>query len=287
MGRIAYVNGKYLSQREAAVNIEDRGFQFADGVYEVVHLYRGRLIDEIRHLDRLDRSLRELRLPAPMSRGALRRVLLEVAYRNRLRSGLLYIQLTRGAAPREHAFPTVSVPPSLIVTIRRLPPYPDDAASWTAGAITYPDQRWTRCDIKTVALIPNVLARQAAREQGALEAILVDANGMVTEGAATTVWIVDSDGVLCTRHLDQAILPGCTRDALIALLAEAKIHFTEKSFSRQELRGAREVFLTAATTFVRPIVRIDGRPVADGGVGPVTRHLFDLFARHVQGVRND
>lgn len=286
MSRIAYVNGKYLSQRTAAVNVEDRGFQFADGVYEVVHLHDGRLIDEIRHLDRLERSLRELRLPAPMSRAALRCVLLEVAHRSRLRSGLLYIQITRGAAPREHAFPAVFVPPSLIVTIRRLPPYPDDAASWTAGAITYPDQRWARCDIKTIALIPNVLARQAAREQGALEAILVDANGMITEGAATTVWIVDGAGVLRTRHLDHAILPGCTRDALIALLAEAAIPFSEKSFSRQELCEAREVFLTAATTFVRPIVRIDGRPVADGSVGPLTRRLFDLFARHVRGIGN-
>ena len=283
MSRIAYVNGRYLPQREAAVNIEDRGYQFADGVYEVVHLYDGRLIDEDRHLGRLERSLRELRLRQPMSRAALRHVLLELARRNRLHDGLLYTQITRGVARRDHAFPTSQVPPSVVATIRRIPPYPADVEAWTAAAITWPDERWARCDIKTVALTPNVLARQAAREQGALEAILVDRNGMVTEGAATSFWLVDQAGVLRTRHLDHGVLPGCTRDALMALMAENAIEFAERAFSRDELADAREAFITAATTFVRPIVRIDGRPVGDGAVGPVTRLLFDLFARHVKG----
>ena len=283
MSRIAYVNGRYLPQREAAVNIEDRGYQFADGVYEVVHLYDGRLIDEDRHLGRLERSLRELRLRPPMSRAALRHVLLELARRNRLHDGLLYMQITRGVARRDHAFPTSQVPPSVVATIRRIPPYPADVEAWTAAAITWPDERWARCDIKTVALTPNVLARQAAREQGALEAILVDRNGMVTEGAATSFWLVDQAGVLRTRHLDHGVLPGCTRDALMALMAENAIEFAERAFSRDELADAREAFITAATTFVRPIVRIDGRPVGDGAVGPVTRLLFDLFARHVKG----
>lgn len=283
MSRIAYVNGRYLPQREAAVNIEDRGYQFADGVYEVVHLHDGRLIDEDRHLGRLERSLRELRLPQPMSRVALRHVLLELARRNRLHDGLLYMQITRGVARRDHAFPANHVPPSVVATIRRIPPYPANVEAWTAAAITHPDERWARCDIKTVALTPNVLARQAAREQGALEAILIDRNGMVTEGAATSFWLVDRHGVLRTRHLDHGILPGCTRDALIALMAENGIEFAERAFSRDELANAREAFITAATTFVRPIVRIDGRPVGDGAVGPVTRLLFDLFARHVKG----
>jgi len=283
MSRIAYVNGRYLPQREAAVNIEDRGYQFADGVYEVVHLYDGRLIDEDRHLGRLERSLRELRLRPPMSRAALRHVLLELARRNRLHDGLLYMQITRGVARRDHAFPASQVPPSVVATIRRIPPYPADVEAWTAAAITWPDERWARCDIKTVALTPNVLARQAAREQGALEAILIDRNGMVTEGAATSFWLVDRAGVLRTRHLDHGVLPGCTRDALIALMAENGIEFAERAFSRDELADSREAFITAATTFVRPIVRIDGRPVGDGAVGPVTRLLFDLFARHVKG----
>ena len=283
MSRIAYVNGFYVPQRQAAVNIEDRGYQFADGIYEVVHLYDGRFVDADRHLDRLDRSLRELRLPAPMGRAALLRVLAEVARRNRVREGLLYMQITRGVARRDHAFPNPAVPPALVVTARRIPPYPTDPAAWTGRAITYPDQRWARCDIKTVALTPNVLARQAAREAGATEAILVDAAGRVTEGAATNFWIVDTAGVLRTRALDNAILPGCTRGALIALLAEAGIALDERGFDVTEMRAAREAFLTSATSFVKPIIAIDGAPVGDGTVGKVARRLFDLFARHVKG----
>ena len=287
MSRIAYVNGRYLPQREASVNIEDRGYQFADGVYEVVHLHDGRFIDEQRHLDRLDRSLRELRLSAPMSRAALRHVLAEVARRNRVREGLLYMQVTRGVARRDHAFPTKPIPPSVVVTIRRIPPYPTDVAAWTASAITFPDQRWARCDIKSTGLLPNVLARQAAREQGALEAILVDSEGNVTEGAATSFWIVDRNGVLRTRGLDHAILPGCTRDALLALLQDASVTFEESQFRVDEMQSAREAFLTSATSFVKPIVLIDGRPVGNGEVGPVTRRLFDVFALHVQGGRRN
>jgi D-alanine transaminase len=283
MSRIAYVNGRYLPQRHAAVNIEDRGYQFADGIYEVVHLYDGRFVDADRHLDRLDRSLRELRLTPPMGRAALLCVLGEVARRNRVREGLLYMQVTRGVARRDHAFPDPAVPPALVVTIRRIPPYPSDPGAWTGSAITQPDQRWDRCDIKTVALTPNVLARQAARAAGATEAILVDADGMVTEGAATSFWIVDARGALRTRPLDHAILPGCTRAALIALLAAAGIALDERPFSVADLRAAREAFLTSATSFVKPMVRIDGAPVGDGTVGPVTRRLFELFARHVKG----
>jgi D-alanine transaminase len=283
MSRIAYVNGRYLPQREASVNIEDRGYQFADGIYEVVHLYDGRLIDEDLHLNRLQRSLREIRLPDPMSRAALRHVLHEVARRNRVREGLLYMQVTRGVARRDHPFPSQPVSPSVVVTIRRIPPYPTDVDKWTASAITYPDQRWARCDIKTVALLPNVLARQAAKENGAIEAILVDGNGMVTEGAATSFWIVDRNGVLRTRHLDRAILPGCTRGALLTLIGEEKVEFSETRFSEHDVREAREAFITSATSFVKPIVRIDGKPVGTGEVGPVTRRLFDAFARHVKG----
>jgi D-alanine transaminase len=283
MSRIAYVNGQYLPQRDAAVNVEDRGYQFADGVYEVVHLYDGRFIDEERHLDRLDRSLRELRLPAPMGRAALRAVLREVARRNRVREGILYMQVTRGVIRRDHAFPVKPIPPSLVVTIRRVAPYPADVTKWTAAAITRPDERWARCDIKSTALLPNVLAKQAAREAGAQEAILVDAEGMVTEGASTSVWIVDRHGVLRTRPLDHAILPGCTRAALAAELTEAGIAFEESRFSADDLRDAQEVFLTSASSFVKPIVKLNGAPVGDGSVGPVTRQLFALFARHVQG----
>ncbi len=283
MSRIAYVNGRYLRQRDAVVNIEDRGYQFADGIYEVVHLHAGRCIDAGRHLDRLDRSLRELRLTPPMGRAALRQVLDEVVRRNRLREGLLYMQITRGVARRDHAFPNPPIPPALVVTARRIPPYPTDPIAWAGAAITWRDERWARCDIKTVALTPNVLARQAAREAGATEAILYDADGAVTEGAATSLWIVDATGALRTRPLDHAILPGCTRAALIALLAAAGITLDERPFNLEDLGTAREAFLTSATSFVKPMLRIDGARVGDGTVGPVTRLLFDLFARHVQG----
>ena len=287
MSRVAYVNGRYVPQRHACVNIEDRGYQFADGVYEVVHLYDGRFIDADLHLSRLERSLKELRLTPPMSRTALIHVLYEVARRNRVREGLLYMQVTRGVAHRDHPFPKGAVQPSLVVTIKHIPPYPTNVDAWTASAITYPDERWARCDIKTTSLTPNVLARQAAREQGALEAILVDAGGMVTEGAATSFWIVDAEGRLCTHALDRHILPGCTRAALRVLLDEERIEAVERQFSAAELVNVREAFITSATSFVRPITKIDGRPVADGAVGPITRRLFDLFAHHVKGaVRN-
>ncbi|MDO9708646.1 D-amino-acid transaminase [Paracraurococcus lichenis] len=284
MSRIAYVNGRYLDQRLAEVNIEDRGYQFGDGIYEVVHLHHGRFVDADRHLDRLERSLGEIRLPMPMTRAALRHVLAEVARRNRVTEGLLYMQVTRGVARRDHAFPAKPVPPALVVTVKRIAPYPQSVERWAAACITHPDLRWARRDIKSVNLLPNVLARQAAREAGAIEAILYEeATGMVTEGAATSFWIVDEQGVIRTRHLDQVILPGCTRGALIAELQAAGIRFEERAFSLEEMRRAREAFLTSATSFVKPITRIDGAPVGDGQVGPVVRRLFDLFARHVKG----
>ncbi len=286
MSRIAYVNGRYLPQRDASVNVEDRGYQFGDGVYEVVHLHRGRFIDSERHLARLERSLGEIRVAMPMSRAALLHVLAEVARRNRVRDGLLYMQVTRGVARRDHAFPAGAVPPAIVVTVRRIPPYPANADRWTASAITHPDQRWARCDIKSTNLLPNVLARQAARERGAVEAILIDAGGMVTEGAATSFWIVDAEGRLRTRHLDHNILPGCTRGALLAAMQDAGVTFEERAFSEAEMRAAQEAFITSATSFVKPIIEIDAQPVGDGRVGPLTHRLFALFARHVNGAAN-
>jgi D-alanine transaminase len=283
MSRIAYVNGRYLPQPEASVNVEDRGYQFADGIYEVVHVYDGRLIDADLHLARLDRSLKEIGLKPPMSRAALLQVMHEVARRNRVREGLLYMQVTRGVARRDHAFPGPGVKQSIVVTVRRLPPFPAAVEGWTGTAITHPDLRWARCDIKSVGLLPNVLARQKAREQGATEAILVAADGTVREGASTTVWIVDAEGRLRTRQLDHAILPGCTRGALIGLLEQEDILFAEGPYDVETLRGAREAFLTSATSFVKPILAIDGKPVGDGQVGPVVRRLFELFSRHVKG----
>ena len=287
MSRVAYVNGRYVPQRVAAVNIEDRGYQFGDGVYEVVHVHGGCLIDADLHLARLERSLGEIGIPVPLGRRALRQVFAEMMRRNRVSEGLIYMQVTRGVARREHAFPKPLPKPAVVVTIRRLPPFPRDVEAWTAAAITRPDERWQRCDIKSVNLLANVLAKEAAHAAGAAEAIFVDAAGMVTEGASSSVWMVDREGCLCTRKLDHAVLPGCTRAALIGLMEEAGIAWRESGFAKAELAAAREIFITSASSFVKPVVRLDGRSVGEGRVGPVTRRLFALFAHHVQGaVRN-
>ena len=227
MSRIAYVNGRYVPQSEASVNVEDRGYQFADGVYEVLYLTGGRFLDEDLHMRRLERSLREISITPPMGRAAMLHVIREVTRRNRLRDGLAYMQVTRGVARREHAFPTRPIPAAMVVTCRRTPPYPKDAEAWAGTAISAPDQRWERCDIKSTGLLPNVLAKQAARQAGAYEAILIDRDGMVTEGASTTVWVVDSAGVLRTRVLSHAILPGCTRASLLDQMAGAGLQGEE------------------------------------------------------------
>lgn len=284
MSRIAYVNGRYVPQNEASVNIEDRGYQFGDGIYEVVHLYDGRFIDEDRHLDRLERSLRLIQLPMPVTRNALSHILQEVARKNRVREGLLYMQVTRGVAHRDHPFPAGPVSPALVVTVKRIKPYPTSIKGWGGDAITLPDLRWAHRDIKSINLLPNVLARQAAKEKGCIEAILYEeATGIVTEGAATSFWIVDEKGAIRTRALSHAILPGCTRGALMAELKEAGIAYDEREFTIDEMKRAKEAFITSATSFVKPILKIDGAPVGDGQPGPVTTQLFDIFARHVKG----
>jgi len=287
MSRIAYVNGRYLPHREACVHVEDRGYQFADGVYEVIAVAGGRLLDAELHLARLERSLGEIRINLPCTRAALGVVLGEMVRRNRVSDGLIYLQITRGVARRDHRLPPATLRPSLVVTARQGAGFPPDPDTWAVAAITWPDQRWARCDIKTIGLLPNVLAREAARAAGAYEAVLVDEAGAVTEGAAANVWIVDAAGILRTRPLDHAILPGCTRAALRGLLAQAGIGLEERGFSLAELRAAREIFLTSATSFVRPVTRLDGAPVGDGAAGAITRRLFALFARHVRGQRDN
>lgn len=289
MSRIAYVNGRYLPLAAAAIRIEDRGFLFGDGIYEVVYLHRGRFVDEEKHLSRLARSLGEVRIGLPVSPAALGHIMREVVARNRITAaGLLYIQITRGAAKREHVFPKAGTRPTLVVTARALPAFPRDADAWATSIITGPDLRWARRDIKSVNLLPNVLAKQAAKEAGAFEMALLDEAGMVTECASSNLWIVDEAGVLRTRALGHEILPGCTRAALAELLEDEGVSLAETAFSRDELARAREAFITSATSFVRPITAVDQQPVADGTVGPITRRLFAAFARHVSGgLRNE
>ncbi|MDE1905735.1 MAG: D-amino-acid transaminase [Rhodospirillales bacterium] len=277
MARIAYVNGRYVKLAEAAVNIEDRGYQFGDGIYEVFYAYRGRLIDEALHFARLERSRGEIGLTAPMGKAALRVVIHELMRRNRVETGLIYLQLTRGVARRDHAFPMPKPRSALTLTVRPKPEPPEELSGWSAAAITLADERWGRCDIKSINLLPNVLAREAAKQAGALEAVLFDAQGMVTEGATSSVWMVGADNVLRTRALDQHVLPGCTRAALLADVAAEGLEFQEQAFSLEELRAAREIFITSATSFVKPITRLDGMPVGNAAPGLIASRLYARY----------
>lgn len=285
MGRIAYVNGRFVPHAEAAVHIEDRGYQLADAVYEVWALFGGRMVDAEGHFARLERSLGELRIPMPMSRRALTIVLRETIRQNRVRDGLVYLQVSRGVAPRDHAFPAVETAPAVVITCKAVNRAAADAkAAKGASVITTPENRWGRCDIKTVGLLPNVLAKQAARERGAIEAWFVDDLGLVTEGASSNAWIVDAEGVLRTRDTNANILRGITRRTLMDVVAEAGFKVEERPFSPEEARGAREAFITGAGSLVTPITMIDGKPVGDGAVGPVAMKLRSLYIERAKAL---
>lgn len=281
MSRVAYVNGRYVPHRAAMVHVEDRGYQFADGVYEVVTVRGGRLIDEEPHLDRLDRSLGELRIASPMTRGPLKVVLREVLRRNGVTDGIVYLQVTRGVARRDHPFPA-RAEPALVVTAARKRPPARAAIEQGVAARSVPDIRWKRCDIKSVSLLPNVLAKQQAREAGAYEAWLVDDEGRVTEGASTNAWIVTRDGELVTRPTGDDILAGITR-ASVAKLAQARgMRFVERPFTLDEAKAAREAFITSATSFVLPIVKIDDAVIGNGRAGSIALALADLYDEYAE-----
>jgi D-alanine transaminase len=274
MSRIAYVNGRYLPHAAAGVHIEDRGYQFGDGVYEVCEIFHGRIVDETRHLDRLDRSLRELRIGWPVARAALSHVLREVVRRNRVQDGIVYVQVTRGVARRDHYFPTAPTDPSLVVTARSTDrASAESLAQAGISVISVPDIRWGRVDIKSIGLLPNVLAKQQAREAGARDAWLVDAAGFVTEGGSSNAWIVTHDGRLVTRQTDEHILAGVTRHAVLDLAKGRNLMLEQRPFTIAEAQGAAEAFLTSAGNIVMPVVRIDGKAVGDGAPGPVALAL--------------
>jgi D-alanine transaminase len=283
MSRIAYVNGRYLPHRHAMVHVEDRGYQFSDGVYEVCEVRGGRLVDERRHLARLQRSLAELRIRAPMAPAALGMVMRETIRRNRIGDGIVYLQITRGVARRDHAFPASATAPALVVTARNIAAAGNEkAAAEGIAVITVPDNRWDRVDIKTIALLPNVLAKQAAREQGAKEAWFVDPDGFVTEGSSTNAWIVTAAGRVVTRPAEHGILRGITRTVVIEAIQAQGLEFEERPFTCAEAYAAREAFMTAASQTVMPVVRIDGRPVGDGAPGPLAKALRRGFHDHAE-----
>jgi D-alanine transaminase len=286
MPRYAYVNGRYLPHARAAVHIEDRGYQFADGVYEVVPVYKGILVDEGPHLDRLERSLHELRIDMPASRAALKLISRELMRRNDLSHGFLYMQVTRGVAPRDHKFPAKATP-ALVMTTRQTKPHSEAMVSQGLKVITVPDIRWQRCDIKSTSLLPNVLAKQQASEAGAYEAWQVDGEGYVTEGSSTNAWIVTAEGKVVTRDVSHAILNGITRISLLKLIREEGYDLEERAFTLEEAKAAREAFLTSSTSFLLPIVAIDDTPVGNGHPGILCGKLRARYLEYMASLGAD
>jgi D-alanine transaminase len=272
--RFVYVNGAYKRYAEAAVHAEDRGFQFADAIYEVIEVLDGGLVDATRHLARLERSLRELSIPPPMSKAALLQVIDQVIRRNRVRDGIVYLQVTRGAGPRDFALPAPESPPTLVVLARaQRRGWSAELAETGIAVKTTPDNRWARCDIKTVMLLPAVLAKDEARRAGAREAWFIDAAGNVTEGASSNAWIVTADGALVTHPLDNHILPGVTRATVMNVAKAEGMKIEERTFSKDEALKAREAFVTSATNIVMPVVKLDGAAIGDGRPGPLAQRL--------------
>jgi D-alanine transaminase len=278
MSRIAYVNGRYLPHAVAAVHVEDRGFQFADAVYEVCEVRDGKIVDPTLHFERLERSLRELRIAVPMSRAATLVVMRRIARLNRVRDGSIYLQVSRGQARRDHVFPSPEVPPTVVMTAKSVARAKGEAlAEQGIKVITVPDNRWERVDIKSVSLLPNCMAKQAAKEAGAREAWFVDAGGFVTEGGSTNAWIVTADGVLVTRPAEHGILRGITRTITLKVAARLGLRVEERAFSVEEAKRAREAFVTAATTLVMPVVAIDETTIGNGAPGSTALALRRAF----------
>jgi D-alanine transaminase len=281
MSRIAYVNGQYVPHLSAAVHIEDRGYQFSDGVYEVIAIHKGKLIDMDGHIVRLTRSLDELEMAWPVSPRALDVIIKQVIRRNRIRDGIVYMQITRGVAPRNHSFPAHHNS-ALVVTAKRFPPFDFDAANKGVDVITTPEIRWQRRDIKTVSLLGNCLAKEKASRAGCYEAWFVEDDGKITEGTSSNAWIVTAEGDLVTRDASNAILNGITRLSIMKVATEHGIDFVERAFSVDEAKNAKEAFVSSTTSFVKPVIHIDGDPVGDGKAGPLSTKLLTYFGEHMK-----
>ena len=284
MSRVAYVNGRYLRHAEAQVHIEDRGYQFSDGVYEVILIKNGKMIDEEQHLERLKKSLSFLEINPPMKRAPMRHVMKELIKRNKFRNGIVYIQITRGVAAREHSFPKYANP-ALVMTARRIATKTNDEIQAGVKVITIDDIRWKRCDIKSTSLLPNVLGKQTARRQGAYEAWMVDARGFVTEGTSTNAWIVTTDRKLITAGLGSNILSGITRDTFIKIIHELNYKLEERQFSVEEAKNAREAFFTSSTSFLTPVSEIDGVVIGNGRAGSVSMELIKAYDNYMKQAR--
>jgi D-alanine transaminase len=276
LDQIAYVNGSFVPLAEAKISVLDRGFLFADGIYEVSAVLDGKLIDNESHLARLQRSVGEIALELPETLERIKEIQKELIARNNLSSGMVYMQVTRGAAAgRDFAFPKGVTPTFIMFTsVKDIVNAP--SAKTGIPVITVPDIRWGRRDIKSVGLLAQVLAKQAAAEVGAGEAWMIE-NGLVTEGGSSSAFILTQDDVLVTRQNSSAILPGCTRKAVVALAEERQLRVEERPFSVQEALAAKEAFVTSASLFVQPVVSIDGKKVADGKPGPMATRLREIY----------
>ncbi|MBC6439379.1 MAG: D-amino-acid transaminase [Rhodospirillales bacterium] len=284
MSRVAYVNGRYVPHSQAHVHIDDRAHNFADGVYEVILVVSGRMVDEDGHMVRLARSLRELDIPAPTTDRALIHIMYQTIARNRVKDGTVYLQINRGTSPRNHVYDNDALGATIVCTAKSVKLPSDADAAPGVKVITRSDNRWERVDIKTVSLLPNVLAKTAAAKEGAYEAWLVDDDGFVTEGSSSNAWIVDQEGRVMTRPLGVDVLPGITRDRVIHLAQENGIEVIERVFSVEEAKNARETFLTSTTSFVKPVTQIDDTVIGNGHPGTTTRTLlaaYLAFARKV------
>jgi D-alanine transaminase len=276
LDQIAYVNGSFVPLQDAKVSILDRGFLFADGIYEVAAVLDGRLVDNASHLARLERSVGEISLALPETLDRIQEIEKELVARNDLVNGMVYLEVTRGADQgRDFAFPK-GISPTLIMftTVKDIVNAP--SAKTGIGVIIVPDLRWTRRDIKSVALLAQVLAKQVAAEAGAGEAWMIE-DGKVTEGGSSSAFILTQDDVLVTRQNSSEILPGCTRKAVVALAQERQLRVEERPFTVEEALAAKEAFITSATLFVQPVISIDGKPVADGRPGPMTSRLREIY----------
>jgi D-alanine transaminase len=281
MSRVAYVNGRYLAHHQAAVHIEDRGYQFGDGVYEVVMVLNGQFVDYDGHIKRLYNSLKSIQIDIPISESALRVVMTRMIRLNHLQHGSIYLQITRGVARRDHKFPAASWP-AMVMTAKHLasPPMPSQKG---VAAITLADERWARRDIKTIQLLPNCLAKQRAAEAGAFEAILVMPDGSVSEGSSSNVWIVNTAGELVTRTANENILNGITRQSVQKIAKAHQLKMVERNFDVAEMLAAREVFITSATSIVTAITQIDDRKIADGKIGRISAALREDYLRYATG----
>ena len=281
MSRISYVNGQYITHSNASIHIEDRGYQFADGVYEVFAVHDGKLIGEQGHLNRLTHSLNSLQIDWPMTQRSFMVVVKEVVRRNHVKFGLVYIQVTRGVARRDHSFPS-DTQSAIVITARKMPPLDKNVLKKGVNIITIPDIRWKRRDIKSISLLPNCLGKQQAREAGAFEAWQYDEEGEITEGTSSNAWIVTDDGELVTKQIGSEILNGITRLAVLETAREFGFNVSERAFSIEEAHNAKEAFITSSTSHVKAVTQIDGKTIGNGHVGELTSKLLNLYVNYIE-----